>query len=608
MRCRPGIDGSKCERCIRKSLDCIFQDHRRGRKPGTKIAQRTSISLTPVPPTPAPEQSRSTNSVTATTPQTRVVENGADWETGTLQPSGLLHHAVKEGKFSLRNILSPAEPGAFDVSNESSPQSLPPKDPVLLGHVHLSIAKSLYENFMEVLNPYISQLDPALHTFDTVRQRSSFLFTTILAAAAKSFNPALYSGLHDYAESLLAEAFRRGSKSTEIAQAVLILTYWKEPEDTRAWIFLGYVIRMGMDLGWHRLAPYSAQDQTLSTEMQKREVRNVQRTWYLLFVYDRSISLQTGKPWMIERSACIESIEAWCRDPMATGNDRLLGAFVTLRLLSSEVFKLLGPKSSRIHSGPLHSIESLLAIIKARIEEWEQIWVHYVDAESCHPFLIRFYGTHLKLQLFSLPLQEVLASEDPNISTNLEVLWVSYSSAIEMLQLICRSTPYLYFAQDSIHVMTAYSATFLIKLLLSTPESIANQIEPEVTRVISSAARVFSQQASPPGSSCTLQAKFLEKIISDYMERRREQRAQAPRQHATNDANVPRPRSVSDTSKEPREARGYNRGMVNLESIHSLANSGSHQARLDFSFAEDDTWADMFANAGFNIQEGVFFA
>ncbi|KAK6086738.1 fungal specific transcription factor domain-containing protein [Seiridium cupressi] len=544
MRCRPGIDGSKCERCIRKSLDCVFQDHRRGRKPGTKIAQRTSISLTPVLPTPAPEQSRSTNSVTATTPQTQVVENGADWETGTLQPSGLLHHAVKEGKFSLRNILSPAEPGAFDVSHESSSQSLPPEDPVLLGHVHLSIAKSLYENFMQVLNPYISQLDPALHTFDTVRQRSSFLFTTILAAAAKSFNPALYSGLHDYAESLLAEGFRRGSKSTEIAQAVLILTYWKEPEDTRAWIFLGYVIRMGMDLGWHRLAPYSAQDQTLSTEMQKQEARNVQRTWYLLFVYDRSISLQTGKPWMIERSACIESIEAWCRDPMATGNDRLLGAFVTLRLLSSEVFKLLGPKSSRIHSGPLHSIESLLAIIKARIEEWEQIWVHYVDAE------------------------EVLASEDPNISTNLEVLW----------------------------------------LLLSTPESIANQIEPEVTRVISNAARVFSQQASPPGSSCTLQAKFLEKIVSDFVERRREQRAQATRQHAANDANVPRPRLVSDTSKESREARGYNHGTVNLESIHSLANNGSHQARLDFSFAEDDTWADMFANAGFNIQEGVFFA
>jgi uncharacterized membrane protein len=84
--------------------------------------------------------------------------------------------------------------------------------------------------------------------------------------------------------------------------------------------------------------------------------------------------------------------------------------------------------------------------------------------ETCHPFLIRFYGTHLRLQLFSLPLQEILASADPDISTNLEVLWVSYSSALEMLQLINRSASFLYFAQDSVHVMTAYSAAFLIKV------------------------------------------------------------------------------------------------------------------------------------------------
>lgn len=47
---------------------------------------------------------------------------------------------------------------------------------------------------------------------------------------------------------------------------------------------------------------------------------------------------------------------------------------------------------------------------------------------------------------------------------SLEILWVAYSSAIEMLQLLSRYSPRLYFAQDSIHVMTAYSAAFLIKV------------------------------------------------------------------------------------------------------------------------------------------------
>lgn len=82
---------------------------------------------------------------------------------------------------------------------------------------------------------------------------------------------------------------------------------------------------------------------------------------------------------MIERNAFIESIGAWCKDQLATAGDRLLGAFVTLRLLSSEVFKLLGPMSSSARGAPLHSFESLLAILKARIEEWENTWVRYVD-------------------------------------------------------------------------------------------------------------------------------------------------------------------------------------------------------------------------------------
>lgn len=142
-----------------------------------------------------------------------------------------------------------------------------------------------YISFMNILNPYISQLDPNLHTFSHVRQKSAFLLSSILAASAKMFNPGLYHPLHQHAEDLLVESFRRGEKSTETAQAVLILTYWKEPEDTRSWVTLGYVIRMCIDLGWHKLRPLSKREGM--TEMQIREARNVERTWFVLFVYDR---------------------------------------------------------------------------------------------------------------------------------------------------------------------------------------------------------------------------------------------------------------------------------------------------------------------------------
>lgn len=189
------------------------------------------------------------------------------------------------------------------------------------------------------------------------------------------------------------------------------------------------------------------------------------------------MSLQTGRPSMIERDGFIESIEAWCNDPMAIPSDLLLGAFVTLRLMTSTVFKLLGSGHKGTERRTLHSVESLLTLINERIEEWGSHWLHAVETkaqaedESCHPFLIRFYGTHIRLQLFSLPLQDVLSSTNPNISPSLEILWVSYSSAMDMLQLVSSYSSRLYFAQDSVHVMTAYSAAFLIKVRPSPPHT-----------------------------------------------------------------------------------------------------------------------------------------
>ncbi|EHK18636.1 uncharacterized protein TRIVIDRAFT_204757 [Trichoderma virens Gv29-8] len=461
MKCRQGSQpASKCERCARKSLDCVFQQHRRGRKPGTKISKRTMPALPS-----AYAAVKKTPDYSGDTPS--IAESVPAEEPGNLQPSGLLNQEAMRGKFSLRRILSTTEGDALEPPERSSPSR--PEDPIEMGILNLSVAKSLFENFIVVLNPYISQLDPSLHTFFYVRQKSSFLFTAVLAMSAKTFNPIVYNALYNHAQDLYTESFRNGAKSTEIVQAILILTYWKQPQDTRAWTSLGYAIRMCMDMGWHKLTAYSTASRVAMDEARRREVRNVERTWYVLFVYDRSISLQTGRPWMIERSAFIESIEAWCGDPIADRNDDLLGAFVTLRLMSSSIFSLHAPSSRRSEKVPLENMEALLSLKKASIERWESHWVQNVERkqspeeETCHKFLIRFYGTHFRLQLFSLPLQDVLSSEYSDSSLHLDIIWAAFTGAMDMLKLISRHSGQLYFAQDSIHVMTAYSAAFLVK-------------------------------------------------------------------------------------------------------------------------------------------------
>ncbi|KAL9473227.1 hypothetical protein ACSS6W_007607 [Trichoderma asperelloides] len=604
MKCRLGSQpASKCERCARKSLDCVFQQHRRGRKPGTKISKRKAMEL---PSTDAaakkmPDYSRDTPSVAA---------SGSAGDPGNLQPSGVLNQEAMRGKFSLRRILSTTDGDAPEPPEKPLPTRL--EDPIELSILSLSMAKSLFENFITLLNPYISQLDPHLHTFDYVR-KSSFLFTAVLAMSAKTFNPIVYNALYDHAQDLYTESFRNGTKSTEIVQAILILTYWKQPQDTRAWTSLGYAIRMCMDMGWHKLTAYSAASRTNVDETRRREVRNVERTWLVLFVYDRSISLQTGRPWMIERSPFIESIEAWCSDPIADRNDDLLGAFVTLRLMVSSIFSLHATNSRRGEKIPLENLEPLLSIKKASIERWERHWIQNVEQkqsseeENCHEFLIRFYGTHFRLQLFSLPLQDVLSSGYSDSSLHLDIIWAAFTGAMDMLKLTSRHPSLLYLAQDSIHVMTAYSAAFLVKLLLSAPDIIVQDIESTVVDTIRAAAQAFSQAGATAGTSCELQARFLNNIATKLSQRRRNDAPALP--------NLSNMDNHASTNHNELDSTRFS--FLPLETSQFVPQSLEqpnpdvfifHPADLDPFFTDDCAWADIMSSTAFNTQNNAILA
>jgi hypothetical protein len=494
--------------------------------PGCSLANFSSLHKRALP-----QQQASTIRL----PGIEEIQQSPSWETGTLQPSSLLHHAVSHGRFSLRNVLS--TPGPSTQVSSGEPSSTSAGDPITMGLVTIEMASSLFDDFMTYLNPYISQLDAQLHTFDYVRRKSAFLLSAVLAVSAKSSHPLIYERLLSHAEGLLSDCFMRGLKSTEIAQAVMLLTYWKKPEDSRAWVFLGYTVRMGMELGWHRLSRLSSADAASMSREQQLEHRNIERTWYVLFVYDRSMSLQTAKPWMIERSDFTESIEAWCREPLAVPTDILLGAFVTLRLLTSEVFKLLGGDNLARNgagggSSQFYPLCSFFAIIKGRIAEWESKWTQRAE-QDCHQFLIRFYAAHLRLQMFSLPLHEVLGGrnkdnpeqQQQDVSSNLEALWTSYSSAIAMLHLLSRYSSLIHLVQDSVHVMTAYSASFLLKLMHGTlAPDILEEIRPEVVGAMQQAAHCFRRGAelqrnlsvttTTTTTSCALEASFLDRILA----------------------------------------------------------------------------------------------
>lgn len=190
--------------------------------------------------------------------------------------------------------------------------------------------------------------------------------------------------------------------------------------------------------------------------------------------------MQTGTPWMIQRSRFVESANDWLSASMASATDPLLCAFVSLRLLTSDIPELLSPQNGD-YGDNSHRTRPLVRAMKAQLEHWQLQWMTTAtrgrcpglngtelctdrELERCHPFLTTFYGTHTLLLLFSLPLQSSLSRRHTQI--DMESLWISYSAALKMLQLVGDDSnrSCLYFAQDSVHVMIAYAAVFLIKV------------------------------------------------------------------------------------------------------------------------------------------------
>jgi hypothetical protein len=94
------------------------------------------------------------------------------------------------------------------------------------------------------------------------------------------------------------------------------------------------------------------------------------------------MSLQTGKPWMIERSEFIESVNLWYRDCFATANDATLSALVTLRLAAADIMDLFSPQRPVLAMAHPYHFDSLLKTLRFQIEAWRKHWVKVTSGKG----------------------------------------------------------------------------------------------------------------------------------------------------------------------------------------------------------------------------------
>ncbi|CAE6437871.1 unnamed protein product [Rhizoctonia solani] len=233
---------------------------------------------------------------------------------------------------------------------------------LLNGTIKPAECNELFERFMSLWNVSVSVLDPGLHTSArAVLWRCPFLFTVVLAIAARDHKPEHYPILMQEARNMAGLALTTWSKSIEIVQAFILLATFPPPskrwDEDRSWLYLGYATRMAGDLQLNRSAEHP-----FPSEMSEREHLNRIRTWLICHNLDVSAAAKLGKQTSTQEDPVILGSRTWWKSSKHNMKfDIHLCAFTQICIIFRKYFTLLGADSSSIYGFNNHVDVSLLA-------------------------------------------------------------------------------------------------------------------------------------------------------------------------------------------------------------------------------------------------------
>ncbi|KAF7295231.1 Zn(2)-C6 fungal-type domain-containing protein [Mycena indigotica] len=552
MKCVGAEDGQKqCQRCQRAKVECVFEKHRRGRKPGSKLSEaskmlrrlekglnsaklKSHVAEQPhasASPNEIPEQSGR---------EMDEDEDDPDPENRALFPAKLIGKENQRNSF-FRTILNPADPNPSPSRPLNSPTSGAPLDAISAGIVDDELAAILFDLLFLRLNPFINLFDVTLHTPQRVRARCPLLFTTLIAAATKFFRPELYKSCQKLAHDLAVRAFAEAWKRVEVVQAFACLTYWRDPDDNASQnpcdtrfdlsfysapgpTSVMLASRMAIELGLNR---YCSTPPPNETELQRLERRNRERTYLVLFIHDRSLSTQTGRSWMLPEDELVRHAATWHENGGATlrPEDVIVAAFVQLRRISSETTDMFYTKGG-VPNGSHNDVnyEVVLRNCNGKLTQWSDTWqaeMQRAGGESFHFSVLSYFGLHVRLFLNSFGIQESM-SPSSRASPSLQALSACCTSAMDSLKIVSKDFPsmsMLRYSQDSVTVMSAYSAVFLLKLLRSsnTLAQLHEGAAHDINSLISKTADAFydASMLSPTSTSAAYHARFLRSLLTN---------------------------------------------------------------------------------------------
>ncbi|KAG9018912.1 hypothetical protein FRB90_008303 [Tulasnella sp. 427] len=417
------------------------------------------------------------------------------------------------------------------------------RDPVELGLIDLPEARRLLTHVFEHLNPFVNLFDPVLHTVEYIRKKSPFLFTVLMMAGAKFWKKTMFRPFRRMAYTFASRAFEEQWKTVETVQAFVCLVYWKEPEDNYTWMFVGYACRLAIDVNLNTFVRKSSLKRP-ETELELRERRNRERTYFVLFVHDRSLSMQTGKPWMLQEDDLIRNSGNWHREGPPgelRPEDVIVAAFVALRRLSAETSDVFHLRKNSSRNNSDVNFEVLLTGANSKLSEWTSYWQSEMTAAGgteFHCLMLHFFRMHVRLFLNSLGLTQRDKTNPGFTAAGYPISAGSlcYSAATESLAIIERfkDMKVLQYVQDVFTTMSAYAAIFMLRLVRdygfdNTHGYNVNVIHDSIRR----AADAFLNGGAPQQAVGIKHGQFMATLIEqDIHERTQRSQSAAPQSHS----------------------------------------------------------------------------
>ncbi|KAH9872212.1 hypothetical protein IAQ61_005047 [Plenodomus lingam] len=384
----------------------------------------------------------------------------------------------------------------FFLPMKASLDQGPGLDPVDVGLITMNEA----EIFHKKLAHTRWGLDPVVHTLPFVRNRSAFLFTTLLAMTA-IFLPetaSLAKRLLLHRRFLAEQVIVRKFRSVEIVLAFMVSIPWMPPgshaSDDDTSLYLATALSIALDMSLDKvITPSSSFDQELvrqtpkaeclhatkalamdgfedidpNSEWGQRLLRRRERVWIALFVLERGVCLARGRSYCVPKTCLILHADQWHFQQYSDVQDGPLVSMAVLRRDLDDLFSDVRSRcdlycTSSTGTQIAHEIDSA---IDSFFDRWTRTWTSVIgDPESkTLPPYVEILITHTRLSTYSMLLNHPSAPSEVKRSFRASAL----SSALNVMRAAIQGESRLKSMPNNTVTMICFAAS--IALALSGP-------------------------------------------------------------------------------------------------------------------------------------------